>query len=127
MDETYSRLFYHVTWETKHRAPLVTGAIEPMVRNCIFRKADHLGCTIHAFGATDDHVHIAIQIPPMESLSRVIGQIKGFTSHSINERELVKEGLYWQEGFGSFTVSEEILPKVVAYIVRQRENHARVS
>jgi REP element-mobilizing transposase RayT len=58
------RSFYHAVWATRAREPLITATLEPVV-HCVVRQiAQHHRITVHAIGGTEDHIHIAISIPP---------------------------------------------------------------
>jgi len=40
-------------------------------------KAKRFGCYIHGINGTEDHIHAAMTIPPSESVSDIVGKLKG--------------------------------------------------
>jgi len=54
-------------------------------------------------------------------------RIKGESSHWINQNVEPEKKFAWQEGYGIFSVSEENIKKVRAYIYNQEEHHRSMS
>jgi putative transposase len=69
-----------------------------------------------------DHVHVVVRIPPSLSVSAVVKQIKGSTSHLIGNR--LRIPFKWQGGYGAFTISKRSVPAVCQYVLDQRNHHA---
>jgi putative transposase len=83
---------------------------------------------VHQIGGTETHVHLAVTIPPTLTISEWIGQLKGGTSHDVNQQ--IGKGqkvLQWQAGYGVVSFGTGDLPWVKGYIANQREHHARGS
>jgi REP element-mobilizing transposase RayT len=77
-----------------------------------------------AIGGTADHIHLLIQIPATVYVAKVVGEVKGSSSHLINSR-FPEEGLFkWQGAYGAFSVSRSMVPKVKEYIEKQKRHHA---
>ncbi len=72
-----------------------------------------------------DHVHCLFLLNGQKSISEVIKQVKGSTSHSINEQNIILEKFTWQTGYAAYSVSESQLEKVYAYILNQKEHHKK--
>ncbi len=53
-----------------------------------------------------------------------MAQVKGVSSHFINERLPDKEGFRWQEGYGVFSVGYNQHKAVIAYVENQKTHHA---
>jgi putative transposase len=70
-------LFYHFVWTTKRRLPLINEGNEAYIYQTIRNKTDQLGGIVHALNGVSDHVHLVVTVPPVVSLSNLIGQIKG--------------------------------------------------
>jgi putative transposase len=58
------------------------------------------------------------------AVSYLVQQIKGASSHLLNH-EVAPDRFKWQGAYGAFTVSRENLDGVKAYVLRQKEHHAR--
>ena len=57
----------------------------------------------------------------------MINDIKGESSHWLNEQKLLKAKFNWQRGFGVFSVSESNVKDVRNYILNQKEHHSKIS
>ena len=119
----YWRLFYHITWGTKNRLALIEPAWEADLYGYLWGKATALECIPHAIGGMPDHVHVAISIPPKQSVATVIGQLKGASSHHINEN-YTNGSFAWQAEYGVVSFSEKALPTIVDYVRNQKKHHS---
>jgi putative transposase len=118
----YWRLFYHFVWGTKNREPLLTPDIEPNVYRFLHAEANKLHAPLFVVGGTPDHVHVLVAVRPSISPAAFMKQLKGSSSRFVSLE--FKRPFEWQEGYGVLSVSEEDVPRVIAYIERQREHHA---
>ena len=121
----YTQLFYHIIWSTKHREPTILPIIENKLHSYIAKKAIHLGGIVYAINGIDDHVHLAVSIPPSIAISKFIGQIKAVSSTKLNQSELIDYKFYWQTSYSIFTFRESELAGIVRYIKRQKQHHAK--
>jgi putative transposase len=120
----YWRLFYHLVWATKGRAPLLTPEIEGTAHDLLRRKALALEGRVFAIGGVEDHVHMIVAIPPKIAVARFVGQVKASAATQLN-RLTQREGTpLWQEEYGAFSFDGKRLPNYIAYVEQQREHHA---
>jgi REP element-mobilizing transposase RayT len=119
----YWRLYYHFVWGTKNRVPVINESFEAPLHGAMAAKAGELGGIVHAIGGIQDHVHLAVSVPPKLALSRFIGQVKGNSSHFVNHVLRLDFSFYWQEEYGVQSFGERNLPYVVRYVKNQREHH----
>jgi putative transposase len=82
------------------------------LRVVLKEKADDLGFVLHIANGRGDHVHLLISAPPKWSVSDIVKNLKGYSSFKI-------PGLYWQRGYGVFTVDRGSLDRVFNYIKDQ--------
>ncbi|MEO6690943.1 MAG: transposase [Saprospiraceae bacterium] len=61
------------------------------------------------------------------NLSDNVRDIKEHSTKFINDKKILKEKFYWQEGFGAFTVSIKDVTLVLNYIKNQEEHHKKKS
>ncbi len=121
----YWELYYHLVWRTKNSAPLLNSTVGPLAHKYLIHRALHTPeCIVHAVGGIDDHVHMAVSLPPTVEIAKWIGDLKGATAHHINHGPCGLNSLAWQTGYGVVTFGKRDLPWVVDYIRRQREHHA---
>ncbi len=125
----YSEINLHVTWHTKQSLPLLSPKVEALAHQCVRQRiVNSAGAFVHEIGGTETHVHVAMSFPPTLLLSEFIGQLKGASSHEVNE-QLGAGGkvLQWQAGYGVVTFGTGDLEWVKRYIRNQREHHANGS
>ena len=120
----YWKLYYHFIWGTKNRLPFIDSALESDLYRAIAAKAQDLGGFVHAISGTEDHVHLAISIPPKVASAKFIGDVKGNSSHYVNHIIKPDFEFYWQDEYGVLSFGEKNLPAVVRYIRNQKLHHA---
>jgi len=123
MGRTYTNLDYHVVFSTKNRYPWISPKIEIRVWEYLGGIANRNGMIPYKIGGIDDHLHLAIGIPPTLAVSKALQLIKGGSSNWIGATFPELRGFGWQDGYGAFSVSKSILPSVIEYIIDQREHH----
>lgn len=116
-------LYYHFTWGTKLRQPIISNEFSVSLNKAMTSKAVELGAIVHAVGGIEDHVHLAVSVPPKISLSEFVRQIKGKSSHFVNHE--IKQGYFfqWQSEYGVVSFGGKNLLMVVSYVLNQREHH----
>jgi len=119
----YTKLFYHIIWSTKHREPTILPIIEYKLHSYIAKKAINLGGIIYAINGIDDHVHLAVSIPPSIAISKFIGQIKAVSSTKLNQSGLIDYKFRWQSSYSIFTFRESELPSIIRYVNNQKDHH----
>ena len=78
-----------------------------------------------AIGGTDDHVHLAVTVPPTLLVSEWIGELKGASAHYVNHTLANRKVIEWQTGYGVVSFGTKAMPWVVRYVENQREHHAK--
>jgi REP element-mobilizing transposase RayT len=124
MAGTYTKLFYHIVFSTKHRRPLITSEIESDLHKYIggiIRGID--GSCIEINGIAD-HVHFLAILPPKNAVSDALREIKSNSSKWLHETKSDFGGFAWQDGFSAFSVSKSQVEPVQLYI-RDQKNHHR--
>ena len=125
-NNVYSEINLHFVWHVKHNRPLISEAIEPrlhrFIRNYALKTQDLI---FHEVGGIEDHVHIAVTIPPTLKISEWIGKVKGASSHHVNHELVNRKLLDWQRGYGVVSFGTKDLPWVINYIRNQREHHRK--
>ena len=119
----YWRLFYHITWATKSRDPLIDAEFETSLHNVIVAKATDLGAFVYAVGGTEDHIHLVASVPPATALAKFVAQVKGSSSHFVNHGLSTPYHFSWQAGYGILSFGGKQLDMVVKYVKNQRQHH----
>ena len=113
-----------MVWATKNRQPLLTPEIERVIIEVATEKSQSLACPIQAMNGAGDHLHTAVCIPPHMAVAEWVRNIKGISTHTINDRFPDLEVRFqWQRGYGVLTFGAKVLPVVSDYITRQKEHH----
>ena len=120
---SYWRLHYHSVWACKNRQSLVTPDIETSLYNYFRGKCSKLDAVVHAVGGIENHVHLVFSLHPKYSVADFIGKIKGASSHWVTHVLQHPDEFDWQRGYGVLSISERILPKVISYVVNQKDHH----
>jgi putative transposase len=121
-----SEINLHLVWHCKLSSPLLTPQIEPLAHRFLYKRIiETPGAFVHEIGGIETHVHLAVSVPPTLLLSDFIGQLKGGTSHDVNQQFGREKVLEWQAGYGVVSFGSKDLPWVVDYIRNQRDHHAR--
>jgi len=104
---------------------MLTADVEPLTHTYLKHRALVTPeVIVHAIGGIEDHVHMAVSLPPTVEIARWIGELKGASAHHINHGPCGAGALAWQTGYGVVSFGRRDLPWVVEYIRRQREHHA---
>ncbi len=122
----YSEINLHLIWQTKESLPLLSPQVEALVHRCVRQRIVNTpGAFIHEIGGTETHVPAAVSLPSALLISDFVGQLKGASSHEVNE-QLGPRGklLQWQAGYGVVSFGMGDLQWVREYIRKQREHHA---
>ena len=107
---THTHLLYHVVFSTKNREPLITHqAREPLYSYIGGIVRERRGICIE-IGGVMDHVHILARFRPSISVSEMVQDIKGISSNWAKGRLRSTKALYWQAGYGAFSVSPSQAP-----------------
>ena len=123
MAGTYTKLYYHLVFSTKHRAELITPAIEGDLFNYLGGIVRSLGGVCMEIGGMPDHIHIVAILPPKVALSDALREIKAGSSKWVNESKDVPVKFAWQDGYAAFTVSRSQLDSAARYIRDQKLHH----
>jgi putative transposase len=120
----YYKLYYHFIWATKDRLPLIEPAFEPNLYRAIAAKVQKMDGFLHAVGGTQEHIHLAVSIPPKLAPANFIGEVKGNSSHFVNFVIKPDFEFHWQDEYGVLSFGEKNLPAMVRYIQNQKKHHA---
>lgn len=117
------RTFYHLVWTTKNRDPLITADIEPRLYAYLVHKAAESGVYVYAINGWTDHVHLVVAVPPHVSLSQLVKNLKGASSHDLNQQRLHTH-FAWQRGYGVLSLGQRQVADAEAYVKYQKEHHS---
>jgi len=121
MPQSLSRMLVHLVFSTKNREPFIVPDRRDRLFEYLGGTLNALGCPVIRVGGMADHVHLLFVLSRTLSISEVVEQVKKESSKWAKEH--VHPAFYWQNGYGSFSVSPSNEPGVRAYIENQEEHH----
>ena len=121
----YSEINLHLVWHTKGSQPLLVGDVAKVAYSHLRERiVGTRGVILHGLGGIETHVHAAVSILPTLCISDFVGDIKGFSSHCVNQLRLSDGCFAWQAGYGVVSFGTRDLPWIMRYIETQAEHHA---
>jgi len=123
----YSEINLHVVWHAKLSRPLLTPQVETVTHQYLRQRLINTpGAYVHEVGGTETHVHVVVSIAPTILISELVGQLKGSSSHEVNQKlALGRKLLEWQGGYGVGSFGTKDLEWVKEYVRNQRQHHAQ--
>jgi putative transposase len=109
-------LYVHLVWATWDRLPLISPEIARRLLRNIESEAQKLGCTILAINCMDDHVHALLALPTTTAVADLVKQMKGVSSHFVNDEFDLEYQFKWQGSYGAFTVSCWDVERIKQYV-----------
>ncbi|MEZ5039010.1 MAG: IS200/IS605 family transposase [Saprospiraceae bacterium] len=123
MANTYTQIHIQVVIVVKYRQAI----IDPIWKEKLYKYmtgiiqgADH---KLLAINGMPDHVHILFGMRPTQALSKLMQEVKRDSAAWINDHALTEKRFRWQGGFGAFSYTKDLVPRVIRYIQNQEEHH----
>jgi len=126
MYKVFSQLWFHFVWTTKDREPVLDITIRQDLNKYAKEIAEENKFYLDIINGVEDHLHCLVSLKPTQSVSEVIGLLKGKLSYLIN-KEISKYPVYWQNGYGAFSVSQTNIKYVRRYIYNQEMHHKNMT
>ncbi len=127
MNHTFTKIWMHVVFSTFERRPIISKNLEPFLHKHLWHLLNEIECIPLAINGYNDHVHVLFLLHPTKSIAEVLKQLKGNSSHTINQSNIIAEKFSWQTGYAAFSVSESQVGRVKAYIDNQKAHHQQRS
>jgi REP element-mobilizing transposase RayT len=122
---TYSQISIHVVFAVRNRNSLIQTDWDERLYKYITGIVQNKGQKMLAINGVANHIHFLIGMKPTCCLSDLVREVKKSSNEFINENKFTKFKFYWQEGFGAFSVSHSHQPRVIRYILNQKEHHRK--
>jgi putative transposase len=122
MPQSLARNAIHLIFSTKNREPLIVPALRDGLFAYLAGSLNNMGCPTIEVGGVSDHVHLLFVQSRTLPLSKTVEEVKKKSS-SKWMKENGEPRLYWQSGYGAFSVSASNEEQVIAYISKQEEHH----
>ena len=125
MSHSFNKIWIHAIWATKERMPLIHSSVENKIYQFVTEQLREQGCPVRIINGMPDHIHCLFLLSPLKSIAEVIKQIKGSSSHFINQNNIIDDKFAWQTGYAAYSVSESVVHKVYEYIKNQKRHHQK--
>jgi putative transposase len=116
--------YVHCVWGTKARYPFFNETNTRDIMMHIQANARDHEIWIDHVNANQDHIHCLISLGQDQTLADVINQIKGESSHWINQTIPMARKFSWAANYYASSVSIKMIPVVRQYIQNQVIHHS---
>jgi REP element-mobilizing transposase RayT len=82
-----------------------------------------LNCGVEIINGVPDHIHLLFLLRQDTNIAKVFKQLKGNSSHWINENRFLAHRFEWQVGYSAFSISRGHVDRVRRYIENQKAHH----
>lgn len=123
MPQSLSQLYVHLIFSTKDRFPFLKDDVAFRVHGYLATVVRDMGSPFVVVGGIDDHVHILFDMGRIHAAKDFVEQIKRESSKFVKSLRPNLDKVYWQRGYGIFSVSPTHRESVVQYIKNQEEHH----
>ncbi|MEZ4927643.1 MAG: IS200/IS605 family transposase [Saprospiraceae bacterium] len=127
MAHSKAKNWIHLVFCTKNREHFITPKAEPKIHQYLRDELRNMKCPVDSLNGMSEHIHILFLLHPQKSLSQVVRQLKGGSSHAINYSNLLPCKFAWSLGYAAYSVSESGVSAVRRYIQNQKEHHRKRS
>jgi len=127
MGQSLPKVYIHVVFSTRYRAPLITKDIKADLFSYIGALSNGLDCKSIIVGGYNDHIHILSLLSSQKTISEFVREIKKESSKWIKTKDIKFDNFYWQKGYAAFSVSPNNIENLIHYIQDQEVHHLKSS
>ena len=122
---SYVQNYLHLVWGTHNHIPLINAKLKVALYQHFNENLELSNTAVYGLNFQPEHIHLLISLPSDIALANFVKNIKGESSHWINQNDIIKSKFRWQRGYGAFSVGYSYLNTVVRYIRNQDKHHAK--
>ena len=119
----FYRCQYHIVWTPKYRYKILKGNIAQELARSIYVFCNMKNCRVVELNIQPDHVHLVVRTPPSQSVSDLMGVLKGrrairlFAKFPYLRKKKLWGNHFWQRGYfvDSVGANEEIIRRYVKH------------
>ncbi len=128
MPQSLSKIYLHIIYSTKGRIAFFEDIqIRQELHSYLAKTLQDRNCFPLLIGGMADHVHILCTLCSADGYSKIIGEIKRYSSKWIKTKGELYSKFAWQRGYGAFSVSHSEIQRVRNYILNQEKHHHKMS
>lgn len=124
----YTKLIYHIVLRTYQGTAPIVEAYERDLYMFIYGFCKNHNCVLYRINGMPDHVHLLVGLHPSIAIATFVHDLKIATNNFLTaNREKFPSFVKWAEGYCALTYSELDKPRVMQYIIDQKEHHRKIS
>lgn len=123
MPQSLSKVILHVIFSTKDREPWLDRDVRPRMHAYLATICRDLNAEAFDVGGVADHVHVVTTLPRTLAQAKMVETLNKTSSKWMKGLDPKYRGVYWQRGYGAFSVSPSQLNAVLRYVETQEEHH----
>lgn len=123
MSQSYVQFYCHIVFHTKNNEKLISESVENELYAYIGGILKNCRSIPVKIGGTSDHIHILCTLPKTMSISDLVEEVKKSSSKWMKTKGAAYDNFYWQDGYGSFSVSPSVRNRIIDYISDQKRHH----
>ena len=120
MPQSLVKILVHIVFSTKNRANLILPEREGPLYSYISGIVQGNNAKLIIANGTENHSHFLTSLGKND-VSVLIGNMKRDSSFWGKKNGI--PDLYWQRGYGAFSIGQSQVPAVKQYIANQKEHH----
>ena len=120
MSQSLVKNYIHLVFSTKYREPLINVAIESDLYAYLIGICNQLECQPVKIEGFPDHIHILYLLSKKIPLIKLVEELKSHSSQWIKTKGDHYLNLFWQGGYGTFSVNPPEIDLNVKYIENQK-------
>ncbi len=120
-------IFIHALWCTAGKQPLLSPVVRKVLFPALKKNAAENGIQVLSVNGGDEHIHCLFKLMPVQSVSKVIKQLKEESLNWLNDNKLSVNLFEWENDYSAWSVSPATLDKAIDYIHNQEEYHRHKS
>lgn len=127
MPPSLSTIWIHTLFSTNNLEP----HLQPELRSRLLAHIkEHLErdfkCPVQTIDGTLDHLHILFNLNPNYALKDILKNVKGESSHWINQNGFLESTFAWEKGYAAVSVSASKINAIEMHIHEQAQYHENV-
>jgi len=120
-------LLYHLVFPSKYRRKIFSEEVEATLKEICIGISERYEIRFIEIGTDKDHVHFLVQGVPIQSVTKIVMEIKSITARELYKRhsEIKKQlwgGNIWTSGYYANTVGQYGNEKVIREYVQKQGN-----
>jgi putative transposase len=123
MPQSLSRVLVHLVFSTKYRERSLVSGVRQDLHGYMVGILQQCGCTPIQIGGVEDHVHLLFALSRTMTIAQAVNHVKTNSTKWLKGVDRRFKGFRWRGGYGTFSVCEDAIERVKAYIANQEEHH----